>query len=95
MRCWRCRGHLDDARLLLLFRSRDLIHGDWPSALGRDDLVRDRRRVRFAAMDIPYGAVRGPLSRGRAPEPELDAMIDDAVVADFHCVTTWSDERDR
>ncbi|MEO6469436.1 MAG: TetR/AcrR family transcriptional regulator [Acidimicrobiia bacterium] len=96
------RDHLDDARLLLLFRSRDLIHGDWPAALERDNRrlraqldrkMRDlddrlgavtpteRRRVRFAAMDIPYGAVRGPLGRGRAPEPELDAMVDDAVVA--------------
>lgn len=96
------RDNLDDARLLLLFRSRDLVHGDWPPALdGHNRRLRaqlngamrdlddrlgavtptDRRRVRFAAMDIPYGAVRGPLGRGRAPEPELDAMVDDAVTA--------------
>lgn len=96
------RENLDDARLLLLFRSRDLIHGDWPSAFERDNrrlraqldrrlrdldnrfgavTLTDRRRVRFAAMDIPYGAVRGPLGRGRAPEPELDPMVDDAVIA--------------
>ena len=41
----------------------------------------DQRRVLFAVVDIPYGAVRGPLRRGVAPETELDAIVDDAVVA--------------
>jgi AcrR family transcriptional regulator len=41
----------------------------------------DRRRVTFALIDIPYGAVRGPLGRGRPPEPELDAIVADAVIA--------------
>jgi len=41
----------------------------------------DRRRVVFAVVDIPYGAVRSSLGRGEAPGPELDAIVDDAVVA--------------
>ena len=41
----------------------------------------DRRRVLVAVVDIPSGAVRGPLRRGVAPEAELDAIVDDAVVA--------------
>ena len=41
----------------------------------------DRRRVRFAMIDIPYGAVRTPLARGAAPERELDPIVDDAVLA--------------
>jgi AcrR family transcriptional regulator len=96
------RDHLDDAQLLLLYRSRDLLVGPWPAALRHrnrrqrqalDRVVRDlgerlgavtkadRRRVLFALFDIPYGAVRGPLGRGRAPEPELDEIVDDAVCA--------------
>lgn len=54
-----------------------------------DDLCRrlsaaaadERRRVVFAAIDLPYGAVRAALARGEAPSPELDAIVDDAVVA--------------
>lgn len=41
----------------------------------------EHRRVRFAVVDIPYGAVRAPLAAGKAPEPELDEIVDDAVVA--------------
>jgi len=43
--------------------------------------VAQRRRVVFAVIDIPYGAVRSSLSRAEAPGPELDAIVDDAVVA--------------
>jgi len=39
----------------------------------------DRRRLRFAVLDIPYGAVRGPLSLGEAPGIELDPLVNDAV----------------
>lgn len=103
------RDHLDDAQLLLLFRSRDLLVGPWPATLRHrnrrqrhalDRVVRDlndrlgavtiadRRRVLFALFDIPYGAVRGPLGRGRAPEPELDEIVDDAVTAAIDKIST-------
>lgn len=39
------------------------------------------RRLRFAIVDIPYGAVREPLSRGRAPHAALDDLVDVAVMA--------------
>ncbi len=39
----------------------------------------DRRRVVFAAIDIPYGAVREPLSRGEAPGAHLTGFVRDAV----------------
>ncbi|MBN4047425.1 TetR/AcrR family transcriptional regulator [Acidimicrobiaceae bacterium AH-315-P05] len=48
--------------------------------LGATSLA-ERRRVVFAVVDIPYGAVRSALGRGEAPGPELDAIVDDAVVA--------------
>ena len=96
------RNNLDDAVLLLLYRSSDLVGNDWPPELtrrnqqlrkqlnraltGLNDRLgavskADRRRVAFAVMDIPYGAVREPLRRGVAPEPELDTIVDDAVTA--------------
>lgn len=40
-----------------------------------------RLRVRFATIDLPYAAARSSLSQGKAPPPELDAIVDDAVVA--------------
>jgi AcrR family transcriptional regulator len=104
-----CRDHLDDARLLLLHRSSDLLVGPWPATLRhrnrrqRHALERfvtdisdrlgavtktDRRRVLFALFDIPYGAARGPLGRGRAPEPELDEIVDDAVCAAIDGIST-------
>lgn len=103
------REHLDDARLLLLYRSRDLLVGPWPATLQHrnrrqrhalDRVVRDlsdrlgavtttdRRRVLFALFDIPYGAVRGPLGRGRAPELVLDEMVDDAVCSAIDGIST-------
>jgi AcrR family transcriptional regulator len=36
------RLHLDDARLLLLYRRQDFVHGDWPATLKRG--VRDQER---------------------------------------------------
>ena len=41
----------------------------------------ERRRVVFAVIDIPYGAVRSSLSTGDVPPPEIDAIVDDAVTA--------------
>jgi AcrR family transcriptional regulator len=40
---------------------------------------KDRRRVRFAVIDIPYGAVRQSLARGRAPEADVESLVEDAV----------------
>ncbi len=48
--------------------------------LGATSLA-ERRRVVFAVIDIPYGAVRSALARGEAPGPELNEIVDDAVVA--------------
>lgn len=41
----------------------------------------DRRRVRFAVVDLPYAAVREPLTRGTAPPVDLDDVVDDALLA--------------
>ncbi len=40
-----------------------------------------RRRVSFAVIDVPYGAVRSSLIAGEVVPPELDVIVDDAVVA--------------
>jgi AcrR family transcriptional regulator len=40
----------------------------------------DRRRVRFAVIDIPYGAVRQALASGRVPERDVESIVHDAVV---------------
>ena len=40
-----------------------------------------RRRVRFAAIDLPYAAARSAISQGKSPSPELDGIVDDAVIA--------------
>lgn len=95
------REHLDDALVLLAYRSSDLLAAGWPAqlqdrntqqrarlesalkALGRRLGITDgaaRGRLRFAVIDIPYAAVRGPLHRGVAPDPELTAFVDAAVV---------------
>jgi len=39
----------------------------------------DRRRVMFAVVDLPYAAVRAPLSRGKRPDDHLDELVGDAV----------------
>ena len=36
------------------------------------------RRAAFALIDVPLAAVRRPLAAGRAPEPALDALVEDA-----------------
>jgi AcrR family transcriptional regulator len=40
-----------------------------------------RRRVRFAMMSIPYGAVRPALAAGVSPEPELEDLVVEAASA--------------
>ena len=91
-----------DARVMLLFRSSDLLTAGWPVGLvDRNGAQRarvegffeeldrrlgahgdgERRRVRFAVVDIPYAAARAALLRGAAPEAELDELVDTAVQA--------------
>lgn len=40
----------------------------------------DRRRVWFAAVGVPYAAVRQELSRGREVPPGLEAIVEDAAI---------------
>ncbi len=44
----------------------------------------ERQRVAFAAIDIPYAAVRTPLSRGQTPPADLATIIADAVTGVLH-----------
>jgi len=39
------------------------------------------RRVTFALVDLPYGAVRGPLAAGVEIPQDLEEIVDDCVVA--------------
>ncbi len=107
------RTNLSDARILLLYRSSDLLDGGWPQDLAeRNEQQRarvagaiaelgvrlgavsspDRRRVRFAVVDIPYAAARGPLAQGVPPPPELDAILDDAVRAVISRISDPTDQ---
>jgi AcrR family transcriptional regulator len=97
-----CREHVEDARLLLLHRSEDLLREGWPAEVRARNSAQQRRlesamtsltqrlgardqgarrRVRFAVMAIPYGAVRGPLGAGRRPDFYLDELVDEAAAA--------------
>ncbi len=96
------RNNVEDAQLLLLYRSSDFVSGEWPAELvdrnaaqrrvGSDfitELCRrlgatsgaDKRRVVFAVVDIPYGAVRSSLGGGKRPSAQLATLIDDAATA--------------
>lgn len=96
------RANIEDARILLLYRSSDFLVDGWPPEFGvrnRQQRARvaeaigelcdrlgansrpDRRRVTFAVVDLPYGAVRGGLAAGVPPTHDLDSIVDDAVVA--------------
>lgn len=102
------RENLDDAQLLLLHRSSDLLRADWPAELRHrnkhlrsqlDDVMAmlarrlnatspgARRRIAFAVVDIPYGAVRRPISRGVAPEPGLEDLVEEAARAVLNPLT--------
>ena len=97
-----CREHPTDAQVALLYRSRDLVDGDWPpsyrernerqQARAREALtvLADRfdgpgdevdRRLRFATVAVPLGAVRPALVEGQPPPPYLDALVDETVRA--------------
>jgi AcrR family transcriptional regulator len=97
-----CRQDFDDARLLLLYRSKDLLREGWPDEVRARNAAQlrrveramaglyqrvgardrsQRRRVRFAVMDIPYGAVRGPLAAGKRPDRMLEMLVDEAAAA--------------
>ncbi|BBZ04434.1 putative transcriptional regulator, TetR family protein [Mycolicibacterium chitae] len=53
----------------------------------------DPLRVRFAVIDVPYAAVRPALLRGRAPEPELDDLVEATVRTTLaHPTTTTQEE---
>ena len=47
-----------------------------------------QRRVRFALVDLPYGAVRGPLAAGGDIADDLEELVDDAVVAVLGALVT-------
>lgn len=83
-----CRAHPDEAAVLLLYRRQDLV-AEWPeefaalneeSAAALDSFAErhpglERERLVFAAVDVPYGAVRRHLLARRPPPPEVDALI--------------------
>ncbi len=66
------RDHLEDARLLLLFRSRDLLRGDWPAASKRDtETLRRRLRAGLDDLQAALGA-RNPDARQRVSFAVVD-----------------------
>lgn len=90
------RAHPREARLLLLHRREDLVGPGWPPVIrARADAVsramdaglaaavrgRDRTRVLFALLDVPYGAVRRFVASGTPPPPAVDALVRAAVLA--------------
>jgi AcrR family transcriptional regulator len=90
------RTHPLEARLLLLYRREDLVGPEWPPAIRRraedvaramsDGLVaatrgRDRTRILFAVLDVPYGAVRRWVASGQPPPRAVDALVREAVLA--------------
>lgn len=94
------RTEPQDAQLLLLHHSSDLLHDGWPTELGDRNLAQrkrvqamidtlnkrlgattaeQRRRVVFAAIDIPYASVRGYLQRDEPIPDDLETLVSDAV----------------
>ncbi len=97
-----CREHPTDAQIALLYRSRDLVDGDWPpgyrernerqriavevgmgALAGRFEGSAEevRRRLRFATVAVPLGAVRPSLVAGQPPPSYIDQLVDEAVRA--------------
>lgn len=66
------RANLNDARLLLQFRSRDLVHGQWPQTL-RDENLRLRRQLETSIRDLQasFGATE-PAERHRVSFAVID-----------------------
>lgn len=100
------REYSQQAGVLLVHRSSDLLGNGWPVELTDRNLAQrartdqmiatlcrrmgattaeDRRRVVFAAIDIPYAAVRAPLSRGESPPADLETVVGDAVRGVLSC----------
>jgi AcrR family transcriptional regulator len=90
------RTHPREARLLLLHRREDLVGAEWPPAIRAraeaatraiDDAIaaavrgRDRGRILFALLDVPYGAVRRFVASGEPPPRAVDALVRAAVLA--------------
>lgn len=89
------RANLPDAGVLMLYRPRDLMSDWPEALRPRNEEQlaavstylsqlstrsgTDPLRVRFAVIDVPYAAVRPALLRGRAPEPELDELVEATV----------------
>lgn len=54
------RQHLDDARVLLLFRSDDLLNDAWPADLRRENLdLQDRLEKALGELEAALGATDG------------------------------------
>lgn len=47
----------------------------------------DRRRVAFAAIDLPYAAARASLVHRQVPPRHMDSIVDDAVIAVVNGIT--------
>jgi AcrR family transcriptional regulator len=81
-----CRQHLNEAKLLLLYRRQDLAPTE-PTPDPNTHLTEaltsyitrnpetDRERLIFATIDVPYAAVRRHLQTGGPPPPQVDALI--------------------
>lgn len=57
------RRHVDDARVLLLFRSDDLLSGSWPEELREENLrLQDRLNDAIGGLEAAFGATDGAVS---------------------------------
>lgn len=54
------RGHIDDARVLLLFRSDDLLNDPWPGDLREENLrLQDRLNDAIGRLETAFGVADG------------------------------------
>ncbi len=57
------RGHVDDARVLLLLRSDDLLSGSWPEELRAENVrLQDRLNDAVGGLEATFGAANGAAS---------------------------------